>query len=51
MIALVAATALLVLAIVAVIGFGVQRQFRGPPMQDREAHHAAPQPSDSNEPE
>ena len=41
-IALVMATAMLVLAVATLIGLTVRRQFTGPPMQDREAHHAAP---------
>ena len=47
------ATILLVLAVAALIGLTVRRQFRGPPMHDREASHAAPQqrgPSEREQP-
>jgi hypothetical protein len=52
-IALVGATALLVLAVAALVGLTVRRQFRRPPMHDREAPHAAPQqrgPSEREQP-
>jgi hypothetical protein len=43
-IALALATATLVLAVAALVGLAVQQQIQGPPIQDREAFHTAPQP-------
>jgi hypothetical protein len=43
-IALIAATAMLVLVLGSFVGLIVERQIQGPPIQDREAFHTAPQP-------
>jgi hypothetical protein len=49
-IALIAATAMLVLVLVSFVGLVVQRNFQGEPVHDREAFHTAPQPPEHAQP-
>ena len=49
-IALIAATAMLVLVLGSFVGLIVERGFQGAPMQDREAFHTAPQPPERAQP-
>ena len=49
-IALIAATAMLVLVLGSFVGLIVERGFQGAPMQDREAFHTAPQPPERAKP-
>jgi hypothetical protein len=49
-VALVAATAMLVLVLVSFVGLIVQRSFQGAPMHDRQAFHTAPQPPEHAQP-
>ena len=47
---LIAATAMLVLVLGSFVGLIVERQIQGPPIQDREAFHTAPQPPERAQP-
>jgi hypothetical protein len=49
-IALIAATAMLVLVLGSFVGLIVERQIKGPPIYDREAFHTAPQPPERAQP-
>jgi hypothetical protein len=49
-IALIAATAMLVLVLGSFVGLIVERQIQGPPTHDREAFHTAPQPPERAQP-
>ena len=49
-IALAAATAMLVLAMVALVDLAMQRQLEGPQMQDHAALHTAPHPPERAQP-
>jgi hypothetical protein len=49
-IALAAATLMLILTLGSFVGLIVERQLQGPPMQDREAFHTAPQPPERAQP-
>ena len=49
-IALIAATAMLVLVLGSFVGLIGERQIQGPPIQDREAFHTAPQPPERAQP-
>jgi hypothetical protein len=49
-IALIAATAMLVLVLGSFVGLIVERQLQGPPIQDQEAFHTAPQPPERAQP-
>ena len=49
-IALIAATAMLVLVLVSFVGLIVHRGFQGAPMHDRQAFHTAPQPPERAQP-
>jgi hypothetical protein len=49
-IALALATATFVLAVAALVRLAVQQQIQGPPIQDREAFHTAPQPPEHAQP-
>jgi hypothetical protein len=49
-IALLAATAMLVLVLGSFVGLIVQRSLQGAPMHDREAFHTAPQPPEHAQP-
>jgi hypothetical protein len=49
-IALVAATAMLVLVLVSFVGLVMQRSLEGAPIQDRRAFHTAPQPPEHAQP-
>ena len=49
-IALIAATAMLVLVLGSFVGLIMERGFQGAPMRDREAYHTAPQPPERAQP-
>jgi hypothetical protein len=49
-IALIAATAMLVLVLGSFVGLIVQHSLQGAPMHDREAFHTAPQPPEHAQP-
>ena len=49
-IALAAATVMLVLAVAALVGLVIQRNFGAGPVPDREAFHTAPQPPEGAQP-
>jgi len=49
-VALVAATAMLVLVLVSFVGLIVQRSLEGAPVHDRQAFHTAPQPPERAQP-